>query len=106
MTYLISHYWGWLAVAAAPGFLGAKSAHDDDHSGRPTWFFVALAVLALGGIADFMHLLNGRLALRLETAALSFAAFVVGGQAGAWKNSRLHAGPFLVAALVRISPMR
>jgi outer membrane protein OmpA-like peptidoglycan-associated protein len=101
MSYLISHYWGWLAVAAALGFLGAKSAHSDDHSCQPAWFYVALTVLALGGIADFMHVLNGRPALWLETAALSFAAFVIGGQVGAPGKVRgFMWGPFLVAALV------
>ncbi len=103
MTYLLSHYWGWLAVIAALGFLGAKSAHGDDSSSRPKWFFVAAALLALGGIADFAHVLNGRPALWLETGILSLVAFVVGAQAGAPGKIRAYMwGSFLVAGLVWI----
>jgi outer membrane protein OmpA-like peptidoglycan-associated protein len=97
MTYLFSHYWGWLVVAAALGFLGAKSAHHDDGSaGRPTWIIVAAVLLAVGAAADFMHLLNGRPALWLETAGLSFVAFAL----GALGRIRNLWGSFIVAALV------
>ncbi len=102
MTYLIFHYWGWMLVAAGVGLLGAMlSHHGQDPDRRPIWFFVALALLALGGVADYMHLLNGRPALWLETAALFFGAFVVGSQVGAPGRIRgFMWGPFLVAALV------
>jgi outer membrane protein OmpA-like peptidoglycan-associated protein len=103
MTYLLSHYWGWLAVVAALGFLGAKSTHGEEGSNRPKWFYVAAALLALGGIADVAHVLNGRPALWLETGALSFGAFLLGGQAGAPGRLGGHLwGAFLVAGLVWI----
>jgi outer membrane protein OmpA-like peptidoglycan-associated protein len=101
MTYLISHFWGWLAVIAALGFLGSRPSHGHENTNRPYWFFVAAALLALGGIADFAHLINGRLAFWLETGILSFAAFVLGGQAGAPGRLGAHMwGSFLVAGLV------
>jgi outer membrane protein OmpA-like peptidoglycan-associated protein len=103
MTYLLSHYWGWLAVVAALGFLGAKSTHGEKSSNRPKWFYVAAVLLALGGIADVAHVLNGRPALWLETGILSFGAFLLGGQAGAPGRLGGHLwGAFLVAGLVWI----
>ncbi len=107
MTYLLTHYWGWLLIVVGVGLVGAQMAHRDEKSNRlPIWFFIIAGLLTLGVLADFDHVVNGRPALWLETAALSCIAFAVGAFVGDWlgggasRARGLWWGPFMVGALI------
>lgn len=95
MLYVLSHFWGWIFLAALglgliAGVLTWSRAQPGDwFSGWMTWSFIAFII---GVLAVAFRLLEGRWNLYLETALAMFAAYVVGCLLGSWLHA-LFAAP-------------
>ena len=100
MLNFLASYWGWLAAIFAVGVLGGWTAHGDDES-APRWPYGVAGLLAIGGVADLLHLLGGPLACAVETAIPAFIAFALGALlTGGGRIRGFWWGPFIVAALI------
>jgi predicted flap endonuclease-1-like 5' DNA nuclease len=79
MAFLIEKFWAPLLIAAVLGVcIGWITCGQKRSAGSAIWLAVAGALFAAGVIAAMQLSLPGRVGLWLETALLTFAAYVVG----------------------------
>ncbi|MBB4198636.1 hypothetical protein CCR94_19435 [Rhodoblastus sphagnicola] len=102
MINIFAHYWGWLLLVTAIGFVGGMMVHpDEEDRGFPFWFLPLAGLLLLGYLASEFNLIGGDLSVGVEGGAIAFVGFTLGALAGGFgKKFGLRWGPLLVAALV------
>ncbi len=115
MYYLLSQYFGWLAVAFFLGLFVGWLTCSDQPDRRWGWLWPALFAAAVGLILTVSGIVNGVPALWLETALLFFTFYIAGCFVGClirqtffrpaaaggvrnWHENRGEPGPRLSAA--------
>lgn len=93
MLYLISQYWLWLLLAFALGLVVGWLSWGGDWRGW-SWVPLGLAVALLLFVLSWFRVINGTLALWVETGILAFFAYLV----GCWLGGRMKGAFALPAA--------
>ncbi|PPQ36938.1 Outer membrane protein OmpA [Rhodoblastus acidophilus] len=102
MMNIFAHYWGWLLLVTAIGFVGGMMVHpDDEDRGFPIWFWPLAGLSLLGLIGVQFDLIGAEIGGLVQGGAIAFFGFTLGALAGGFgKKFGLRWGPLLVAALV------
>jgi outer membrane protein OmpA-like peptidoglycan-associated protein len=102
MMNIFAHYWGWLLLITAIGFIGGMMVHpDEEDRGLPVWFWPLAVLLVLGYAAAQFGFVDEPYSVWIGFAALGYAGFTIGALAGGFgKKFGLRWGPLLVSILV------
>lgn len=89
MVYVFENFWVWLLAGLIVGLVvgwltWSRARRDGWFAGWATWGAIAFGI---GVVVALLRLLPGRWGLWLETALLSFVAYIVGCFLGGWLKS-------------------